>query len=92
MTSSGGVGSYNAIPMLKLLYEPIPNMAKPGTSSLLISPMGVNLTGATPQGQKLLLDSARVEKLGGPTLMGIMVKQGFIKSGESRRLKKSKSH
>tara|TARA_Y100001937_G_scaffold127624_1_gene200435 strand:+ start:4887 stop:9731 length:4845 start_codon:yes stop_codon:yes gene_type:complete len=87
MTSSGGVGSYNAIPMLKLLYEPIPNMAKPGTTSLLTSPMGLNLTAATSQGQKVLLDSARVEKLGGPTLMGIMVKQGFIKSGESRRLK-----
>ena len=58
-------------------------MQKPGFTNIAIS--GPILPG-DPRAS-MLADTALVQQLGGPTLMGMMLKQGIISRDESKRLK-----
>ena len=80
---AGGINTFSAVKVAKVLYEPIKNMQKPGFTNIAIS--GPILPG-DPRAS-MLADTALVQQLGGPTLMGMMLKQGIISRDESKRLK-----
>lgn len=80
---AGGINTFSAVKVAKVLYEPIKNMQKPGFTNVAIS--GPILPG-DPRAS-MLADTALVQQLGGPTLMGMMLKQGIISRDESKRLK-----
>jgi len=80
---AGGISDFSAVRLAKTLYEPIPNMIKPSSSMMIgAAPMGMPAIN-----QNILLDSQRVKQLGGPTLMGMLVKQGIVKPDASKRYK-----